>query len=104
MSRRQPRYPFGPLVEWCRARHRPADDNIARQTRNMTDCGVVASVTGFNFGTVYMWERDGGLTERAADQVAVELDLHPMNLWPDWGLRSPELAPQPTDTQEMQPQ
>lgn len=81
------RYPFQPLADICRARHRPANADPQAATANLTDIGIVVAVTGMGHTSVADWARRG-VTEMGADRVAVTLGYHPMNIWPDWGRRA----------------
>ena len=47
------------------------------------DAGRAARSYGVSRRTIYRWQRHG-LSDRAADQAAIAVGLHPANVWPNW--------------------
>jgi hypothetical protein len=65
-------YPFAPIE--TRARHLCADPD------NVTE---IARVLGLSRTQVYRY-RTNGVNARAADELAVHIGFHPLEIWPDW--------------------
>jgi len=81
-----PRFPFAPLAQHLSA--------FTEEGTTFTElrCGYAqaARVLGFSDRQVYRW-RTAGLSERAADRVAVALGVHPSAIWGElwWSSASP---------------
>ncbi len=72
------RYPFDALAEIARQRYLPTE-----HTRISGDIGKVANVLDMNPSGIYRW-REYGLSWMKADEVAIQLGLHPGEIWPTW--------------------
>jgi len=72
-----PRLPLAPARPYLRAiaadRHACAAEPAA-----------LAAVLGVTIRTAQRWHHADELPEYRADELAAALDLHPLNLWPEW--------------------
>jgi hypothetical protein len=66
------------LADFCGQDIQPDND-----TTNIGDIGVVHRITGMSRSTLYGYRRYG-LTVWQADDIAVNLGVHPSAIWPDW--------------------
>ena len=46
----------------------------------------IADRLGVQLNTVFRWHHGARLYPSTADRVALNLGLHPVNLWPEWEL------------------
>ena len=66
------------LADFCGQDTQPDND-----TTNIGDIGVVHRITGMSRSTLYGYRRHG-LSVWQADDIAVNLGVHPSAIWPDW--------------------
>ncbi len=72
------RYSFDELVYVVKQRYTPTE-----YTRISGDIGKVANVLNMNPSGIYRW-REYGLSWMKADEVAIQLGLHPGEIWATW--------------------
>ena len=75
LNPRKKRWPFANLVAAC--------SHVTVNSKPIGETGQVAHVTGRSKTTVLRWAKEGVPTD-AADEVAVAMGLHPVDIWPDW--------------------
>lgn len=79
---RQPRFPWQPLERLLVSRL-----DLPYGQAHGSACGwtdrTLADIIDCHQSQIARWRREG-LTERAADRVAVAIGEHPALIWPDW--------------------
>jgi hypothetical protein len=77
------RFPFDPLIPHIEMQYAPPKHVSGHHTSHIALAGKAAYVLGSDRRYIYRW-LDYGLTHEQADQFAVRLGLHPVELWPNW--------------------
>ena len=75
---RQRHAPLAPLLEICERRWRPTSTKAAELAGAPIK---LAEVLDRNIQTVSNWIQNGTIPERAAEQSAHTLGLHPVHIW-----------------------
>lgn len=85
MTERVPRrsWPIQPIVDEVERRWQPLQGSRRLQA-DITIVGKTAGLLGIDRGAVARWLRAGRVSDQWADRCAIRLDLHPVELWPDW--------------------
>ena len=72
-----PKWPLDPLYKAAALR----GDDESGGIENLS------KVLGVNRRTITRWAMSG-IPDKAADHAAIKLGRHPVNIWPDWFIRS----------------
>lgn len=75
------RWPWENLEAYIDAIFEPFDPDVLGSRSPISQ---FADRVGVSSNTAYQWRKKGWLSDRAADRVATALQIHPLQIWPDW--------------------